>query len=203
MRAVILDIDGTLLDSCARDGELYVEAVRHVLGPVGFREPWNHYPRVTDTGNLSDICCDNSLTYDEALSNAVMAEFVARLSAHVETAGPFREIEGALAFVRSLLGRPDLRVAYATGGWRASAQIKLASAGFPLKGIPLASATDHQDRTYIMLHALNQLEGPFDSVTYFGDGVWDKAATAALGWNFVAVGPKLGGISKFEAVSPN
>ena len=48
-----------------------------------------------------------------------------------------------------------------------------------------------------MLHALGQLEGPFTSVTYFGDGLWDRAAAAQLGWEFVAVGPKLGGLSDF------
>ncbi len=77
------------------------------------------------------------------------------------------------------------------------------SAGFPLEGIPLASADDYQDRPLIMQHALEQLEGPFTSTTYFGDGLWDRAAAAQLGWEFVAVGPKLGGLSDFGAVPPN
>jgi hypothetical protein len=54
-----------------------------------------------------------------------------------------------------------------------------------------------------MLHALSQLRGPFESITYFGDGVWDRQATEALGWGFVAVGPKLGGLSTFSGVLPN
>ena len=32
---------------------------------------------------------------------------------------------------------------------------------------------------------------------YFGDGVWDRQATATLGWEFVPVGAKLGGILDF------
>jgi hypothetical protein len=48
-----------------------------------------------------------------------------------------------------------------------------------------------------MLHALAQLEGPFESITYFGDGVWDRQATAELGWEFVPVGAGLGGILDF------
>jgi hypothetical protein len=51
-----------------------------------------------------------------------------------------------------------------------------------------------------MLHALSQLDGPFQSVTYFGDGVWDRDASASLGWKFVPVGPKLGGLTDFHAV---
>ena len=54
-----------------------------------------------------------------------------------------------------------------------------------------------------MLYALGQLEGYFSSVTYFGDGLWDKAAADQLGWEFVAVGPRLGGIASFDALPPD
>lgn len=197
MHAVILDIDGTSLDSPGSDGDLYVDAVRQVLGPVRIRDAWELYARVSDTGILADVCGDNALAYDEEVSRRVMEVFVARVSAHMATHGPYREIPGALRFVQDTLRRPGVRVAYATGGWRASAELKLSSAGFPLEGIPLASANDHQDRRHIMLHALGQLGGPFDTVTYYGDGVWDREATAALGWAFVPVGPKLGGLLDF------
>ncbi len=72
MHAAIFDIDGTLLDSYADDNELYVEAIRQVLGQVQIRDAWEKYPRVTDTGVLADICGDNSLHYDDALSGLVM-----------------------------------------------------------------------------------------------------------------------------------
>jgi beta-phosphoglucomutase-like phosphatase (HAD superfamily) len=101
--------------------------------------------------------------------------------------------------VTSLQQRQDVRIAYATGAWRASAELKLSSAGFPLRGIPLASSDDHQDRKHIMLHALAQLGGSIESVTYFGDAIWDREATLALGWEFVAVGEKLRGISDYSA----
>ncbi|HUG72020.1 MAG TPA: HAD family hydrolase, partial [Steroidobacteraceae bacterium] len=198
--AVILDIDGTLVDSCASDAELYADAIRHVLGQVRIRDAWELYPRVTDTGILADVCRDNCLEYDEGLSLSVMDEFVARLSANMAANGPYPAVPGALRFVQTAVQRPDVRVAYATGGWRASAKLKLLGAGFPLDGIPLASANDHHDRKHIMLHALGQLEGPFTSVTYFGDGVWDREATAALGWEFVPVGPKLGGLMDFSSL---
>jgi hypothetical protein len=54
-----------------------------------------------------------------------------------------------------------------------------------------------------MLHAIGQLEGPFASVTYFGDGLWDRTTAAQLGWEFVAVGPKLGGLSDFGVANFN
>lgn len=197
MRAAIFDIDGTLLESDVVDGKLYLEAVRHVLGDVRIRDGWERYSRVTDAGILEEICDENALRFDHTISTSVMGDFVTRLAAHVSAHGPFREIPGALRYLSGLRQRRDVRVAYATGAWRASAELKLAGAGFPLNGIPLASSDDHPDRTQIMLHALSQLEGPFESVTYFGDGVWDRQATAALGWEFVPVGARLGGIRDF------
>lgn len=202
MHAVIFDIDGTLLDSCAVDNALYVEAIRCVLGPVCIRNAWQDYPRVTDTGILADICRDNELDYDETISASVMEDFLMRLNAHMRSNGPYREMPGARNYLRNLRQLPDMRVAYATGGWRASAELKLSSAGFPLDGVPMATANDHQDRRRIMLQALTRLDGKFDSVTYFGDGVWDREAATSLGWEFVPVGPKLGGIADFSTLTP-
>jgi beta-phosphoglucomutase-like phosphatase (HAD superfamily) len=200
VHAAIFDIDGTLLDSYTVGTKLYVEAIRHVLGQVHIRDAWEKYPHVTDTGVLADICSDNALHYDDALSGSVMSVYLNRLSTHMQATGPCREIPGALRYFQGLQQRPDVRVAYATGGWRASAELKLSSAGFPLEGIPLASADDHPDRKQIMLHALSQLEGPFHSVTYYGDGIWDREAATVLGWEFVPVGPKLRGIADFSDV---
>src|SRR5690606_7129863 len=182
---------------------MYADAVRLALGEVSIRDGWHKYPRVTDTGVLADICGDNGLCYDASVSAAVMNVYFQALLSHMDTHGPYREIPGALHYLDSLLQRQDVEVAYATGGWRATAQHKLASAGFPTQDIPLASADDHQDRAQIMLYALKQLRGPFRSITYFGDGIWDQKCAAQLGWDFVAVGPKLCGILDFASVSPN
>jgi FMN phosphatase YigB (HAD superfamily) len=202
MHAAIFDIDGTLLDSFGIDNSMYAAAVRAALGAVVIRDAWEKYARVTDTGVLADICSDSALVYDDSVSTAVMNVYLGFLRSHMEAKGPYQEIPGALQYLNTLRTRPDVRVAYATGGWRATAEHKLKSAGFPLEGIPLASADDYQDRTQIMLYALGQLDGPFNSVTYFGDGPWDRAAAAQLGWEFIAVGPKLGGLSHFGTLQP-
>lgn len=202
MHAAVFDIDGTLLDSFEEDSVLYVEAIRHVIGPVRIRESWEQYAYVTDTGIIAQVCVDNDIVHDGSLSDAIREVFLRRLGDHVARHGPCRQVPGALDYLNRLRQRPDVQVAYATGGWRASAELKLRSAGFPLHDVPLASADDHHDRQQIMLRALGRLRGPFDTITYYGDGVWDREATAALGWNFVAVGPKLGGLSSFSGVLP-
>ena len=51
-----------------------------------------------------------------------------------------------------------------------------------------------------MKHALAQIGREVSSITYYGDGSWDQVATRSLGWQFVAVGEALAGLSKYEAL---
>jgi hypothetical protein len=154
---------------------------------------------VTDSGILAAICADNRLTPAAGDLDEVKARFVASLSHYVDSFGPFQEIPGAREFVLSLQKSNQHAVAYATGGWGSSAKLKLSSAGFPLD-IPVASADDFPDRTSIMTHALTQIGREFKSITYYGDGVWDRDATLSLGWQFVAVGEALSGLLVYRAV---
>ena len=100
--------------------------------------------------------------------------------------------------LRELTESPAHAVAMATGGWRESAELKLRTAGFEWANIPLATANDHHERTAIMELALAQLGTGFESVSYYGDGPWDQQACDALGWQFVAVGPDLGGLESYR-----
>ena len=91
----------------------------------------------------------------------------------------------------------DTRIAIATGGWRASALLKLESAGFKIDGIPLVTSDDSPIRVDIMRYALAKAGEGATSVTYFGDGEWDRRACRDLGWDFVAIGRKIGGIESY------
>lgn len=200
MKAIIFDIDGTLLHSAAVDDALYREAVQIVLGNVRLRPALHDYPFVTDTGILQQIFSDNEVTHEDSLLEKIRSTFVDLLRQHVNEYGPFAEIPGARDFLHSLRESPQHAVAMATGGWRQSAEFKLLSAGFDVAGIPLATSDDHHERTSIMELALDSLGTQFDSVTYYGDGPWDRQACAELGWEFVAVGGALGGLEDFCAV---
>ncbi|MBT8082851.1 MAG: HAD family hydrolase [Gammaproteobacteria bacterium] len=202
MRAVLFDIDGTLLHSAAIDDALYREAVRVVLGDVQLRPSLHEYEFVTDTGVLRQILRDNDIDENERTLEGIRTVFVDLLEAHVHEHGPFREIPGARQMLRALQASPACAVAMATGGWRQSAVLKLASARMHYEDIPLATSNDHHERTTIMEIALERLGGSFESVTYFGDGPWDREACARLGWEFVAVGPELGGLEHFHGVDP-
>lgn len=198
MHAVVFDIDGTLLRSAAADDELYRDAVLSVLGPVQLRPSFGDYEHVSDSGILAQIFTDNGIDDDGGLARAVKAHFAAAIESHISENGPFEEIPGARRAIEKLTESPDHGVAIATGGWRETALLKLRTAGFGDINVPVATSDDAQDRKDIMRIALSQLGSSFASITYYGDGHWDRVATQALGWQFVAVGPVLGGLESYE-----
>lgn len=198
MRAVILDIDGTLLESAEDDDRIYRETVVEVLGPVRFREGLHDYDPVTDTAILEQVARDNDVSLDEELVAAVRSRFVEQIDAHISASGPFPAVPGAADFLDRLRRSGDVSVAIATGGWGASARLKLETAGLCVTDLPLASSDDATTRTDIMRIALDWLNGPFQDVTYFGDGHWDRVASAELGWRFQPVGRRLGGIEDYR-----
>ena len=198
MHAVIFDIDGTLLQSVAIDDELYRQAVRHLLPDVHIRPAIAEYDYVSDSGILTQIFADNGIATDDELAAAIQSRFVELLDDHIDQSGPFPEIPGALDFLQHHIQSSEHAVAYATGGWRASARLKLSAAGFGGLDVPLATADDALDRKDIMLTALSHLGDTFRSITYYGDGPWDRDSSQQLGWNFVAVGSKLGGLETYQ-----
>lgn len=95
MRAVIFNIDGTLLQSASVDDALYRASVTAVLGPVRFRASLSDYDFVTDSGILSQVLNDNSLQSDLIQTIEIKARFVEALTSHIREYGPFQEIPGA------------------------------------------------------------------------------------------------------------
>jgi len=196
--AVVFDIDGTLLQSDEVDGDLFVAAVTKVLDVADVRKDWTTYRNVTDSGILREIMEDLGISARASLFDAVKDEFIAMLAAHIRTHGAFREIPGAVEFVSRLRRSDSYYVAYATGAWRESATLKLRSAGFPVDDVCIATSSDFDDRVSIMRAALSGAPPGIGKVTYFGDGVWDRAAANQLGWKFVAVGRALGGVRDYS-----
>lgn len=198
MKAVIFDIDGTLLQSSSIDAELYERALQTALGPVRLRGNWGAYTHVTDDGILKEVLVDNGFKVSQSIVAKVKEAFFESLSAQIDQHGPIAEVRGARRFVERLQ-RCGTAVAYATGGWRVSAMMKLQSAEFPLSGVPLATSDDSEFRAEIMRIALRRLGDGFKEITYYGDGEWDRAAARELGWSFEAVGEALGGITEYVA----
>ncbi len=201
MHAVIFDVDGTLLQSTSEDDKLYRSAVESVVGPVRFRDSLVDYDFTTDAGILLQLLDDNGIPNRSHMITEIKAQFIDALTKRISVSGPFLEVPGARRFLEALRASRSHSVAIATGGWRETAHLKLRSARFGIDGIPVASSNDGIDRADIMLTALSRLGSGFDTVTYYGDGAWDHDAAERLGWQFVAVGPALGGLLSFVGAS--
>ena len=200
MKAIVFDVDGTLIESMSIDSDLYFSSILAVLGPVEFRENLIDYDHVTDSGIIAQLLADNDLAMESSMMNLIREQFVARLSAHIDSVGPFPTIHGATQYVDNLRHSKEHKVAIATGGWRSSALLKLKTSGIDVNGIPVASCDDSESRTEIMRVGLAKLGDEFESVTYFGDAEWDRRACQTLGWDFIPVGSDLGGIQSYDDV---
>ena len=190
MHLVMFDIDGTLVDSAGFDTALYVEAVRSVLN-LEISSDWNTYEHVSDSGILEEVLRDARLAGGPAeLAARVQQHFVGLVRGHLQrTPAAIREIAGAKRLVERLLVLPDVCVGVATGGWEPTALLKLAHVGIGV-GLGFASSSDARARTDIMqLAAQRATQGrAYERATYFGDGAWDRRASEALGYDFIAVG---------------
>jgi beta-phosphoglucomutase-like phosphatase (HAD superfamily) len=189
--AVIFDIDGTLIDSERLDAQYFVQAAREVLGSIEIADDWAGYTKVTDVGIIAEILERNGRTPAPETINAVRERFRMLLRKFFEQGGTCTPIPGVHEFLSLIRETPGCSPGIATGGWGVTALMKLTSAGLNIDGTPISSSDDSDDRTAIMLHCLAKMGGPFDRIVYFGDGVWDRDASARLGWSFIGIGEKL------------
>lgn len=194
MHLIAFDIDGTLVNSHEFDSELFVQAVRTVLG-IEIDDEWSAYRHVTDGGILNEIIDNAGLKADRLRIHSEVKRTFAGLVADYlnQRGGRLPEIPGARAFLDRLKSRPDVAVALATGGWEETARMKLKAAGMDPDEPCFASGTDAIRRVEIMQIAEQRALGGRRASrrTYFGDGIWDKKASLDLGYDFIAIGDKV------------
>lgn len=190
MQHYMFDIDGTLIQSHEMDERCFLDAVLDVTG-ISLVPEWSKYPHATDRGILRTFIENQAPHYQlKSLENEVKERFVQKIKNELAHS-PAVPVEGAVEFVDMLNKRDDITVSFATGGWLESALLKLASAGFDIRDITIASSNDHYSRTEIMKIASSRALGKehLDFV-YFGDGEWDIKACESLGVDLVLVGDR-------------
>ncbi|MBN1577451.1 MAG: HAD family phosphatase [Chitinispirillaceae bacterium] len=194
--AIIFDIDGTLIDSERLDARYFVRAVREVLGNIKIARDWSGYSKVTDVGILAEILERNGIVPTRNRIAEIRQRFRLLLQRFFDRGGVCKPISGSPEFLHLLAGLPAFSIGIATGGWGVTALMKLASADIAISALPMSSSDDDDDRTAIMRHCLAKMNGPFERIFYFGDGIWDSDACEHLGWRFIGIGEKLRGKCK-------
>ena len=205
MHLVMFDIDGTLVDSRGFDEDLFARAITSELG-VHVDETWQSYQQCTDSGVLEEVLAQNDMPISERLqaSERVKRCFIRLVQNHIamqpEGLAP---IPGAPALIRKLRSSSEVVIAFATGGWRETAEMKLRSAGIEFEGLPFATSSEAAARTEIMRLAERRAGayGHFARRTYFGDSPWDRKASAELGYDFLAVGGRVDHPGGFKDLS--
>ena len=194
MHLVVFDIDGTLTDTCEVDKGCYWGAIHDAFRIAADQPDWSTFRHVTDCG----IACESCERYlgrpaNKSEIDAVRQRLVTLLESALVVKNPVNyQIPGAFAVLSLLRESPDLAAALATGGFRASAELKLRRAGLLDPSVPFASSDDALSREQIMRIAADRAAKKymveFSGFTFIGDGVWDVRAARNLGWTFIGIG---------------
>lgn len=188
----IFDIDGTLTATNAVDDECYARAVAEMFDVAPEAIDWSGTPHVTDSG-IARYLWTRHRARDAEVSDlaALRQRFLAILEAEIARA-PERcvAIAGAGALLEHLR-RAGWHVALATGGWLASASMKLRVAGLAFTDLPMACADDAESREDIVRLARQKAERQagitFRRVVSIGDAAWDVRTARSLGLPFVGI----------------
>jgi phosphoglycolate phosphatase-like HAD superfamily hydrolase len=194
MHLVMFDVDGTLVDSHKFDADIYAQTIRDDLG-IEVDRSWRTYANVTDSGILEELLDELAFTGDRsAVHLRIKNEFIKRTRRYAEQhPGIIREVAGARALIELLSAKASVRLAIATGGWHETAVLKLRAIGIDCKRVAMATATDATSRSAIMRLAEERCvrAGEALTKTYFGDGDWDKRASAELNYKFIGIGGRV------------
>ncbi len=186
MRVLVFDIDGTLTETTHVDELHFIRAVRDVL-PQYELDSFRAFTEFTDTAILGAICVALGEEDYASIEAAVHARFLEGLErAAVAEPEAFATVAGGAEIFDHARGAGWVP-AVATGGWRSSAELKLATAGIPMSGVPLVTSSEHPRRVEIIEAAVSRAvrDGQATEVVYVGDGVWDVRACRELGIGFL------------------
>ncbi len=192
MHIVMFDIDGTLTETMKVDAECYVQSLAEVCGFTDIETDWSSYRHATDSGIFHEIHLARTGRTPSVAEVSRFRQHFIELLTQASSKAAFTPIPGARQMLSRLAASAEHRVSLATGAWRDSARLKMASAGMCFDDHPAASADDAFDRESIMKlsmqRAVERYGGPFASTVYIGDAVWDARACRALGIPFIGIG---------------
>ncbi len=192
MHLVMFDIDGTLTETMKVDEECFVRSCKDVFGFADIDTDWSHYPHTTDSGVFHDVFTSRVGRSPTEQDVSRFRQHFIQLLAAASSQSPFAPVAGANKLLSRLAQGGSHRVSLATGGWRDSARLKMASAGMCFDDHPTATADDALDRESIMAlskqRAAERYGESFACSVYVGDEVWDARACRSVGVPFIGIG---------------
>lgn len=188
---VIFDVDGTLVDSHPVDNDSFDCAFTKCTGKKLTAETWSKFEEVTAKAIVHQALGGNSAD-SEKMEASICEGYLNGLQVHhYGNRESIRPSAGALEMLAALQANRAYGVAIATGCWRETALFKLDVAGFDIREIPFACASDRYRRDEIIALAAERAEIPIARAVYVGDGVWDLKASKKLGIPFIGVGRRI------------
>lgn len=192
MDLVLFDVDGTLIRSMQDDGECLVASLYDVFGFTEIEDDWSCYQHITDIGILIEAFEQRRGRAPSETETEVFCEHFVGLLAERCSEFPLQPIAGAALLLDALAEREDIAVAFATGCFRRSAEVKMLSAGISFDQAPAATCNDAISRHEIMEIGIAKAAAShgvpgFDNMVYVGDGIWDVWACRRLGLPFIGV----------------
>jgi phosphoglycolate phosphatase-like HAD superfamily hydrolase len=192
MHLVMFDIDGTLTETMKADEECFVRSFKDMYGFADIDTDWSHHPSTTDSGIFHDVFTSRIGRSPTAQEISRFRQHFIQLLAAASSQSPFAPVAGADRLLSRIAQGGSHRVSFATGAWRDSARLKMASAGMCFDDHPAASADDALDRESIIRlskqRAAERDGETFACTVYVGDGVWDARACGSLGIPFIGIG---------------
>ena len=180
MKLIMFDIDGTIIDSVNTDDECFIKTFNHLHNIDLTNTDWNTFKNVTDAGLTIEIFKKfyNRLPHKEEIV-AIKTHIYQLLKSKEQE---ITEIKGSLSFINSISKISGFEVAFATGGWKHTAELKCNSVGLNLNKFIFKSSDNHFSRTKIIEVVIKEALTKnnlnyFESVFYFGDGLWDLKRT--------------------------
>ncbi|MDA1065673.1 MAG: HAD hydrolase-like protein [Verrucomicrobia bacterium] len=194
MILILLDIDGTLVDSLHLENKYFPQAVCESLGLPQIKTNWDAYSNPTDSGIIREVMREElgQLCHPDDIERC-RTRFIELFSTHLdEDPAAVPPIAGAHKFIEYLEDSDHYMFAVATASWRFTSELKLTAAGFDFDNWILYSCCDYEykkEATKAAHREARQKHGSdFDSVVYIGDSRSDMRFANELGYEFLGRG---------------